>query len=276
MQTAILNSASSGDANVAYKANIASPTLTGNPQAPTPAVGDNTTSIATTAFNYQSNVGLRGYVDNSIATVNSTIVLRANIASPTFTGNPQAPTPSIGDNDTSIATTAFVYQANVAQTGYNAGTYAPINNPVLTGNPQVPTATYGNSSPSVASTAFVQGAINVVNAALANVTLNSIYQNNSSLTILDSGAGNLTLSMDGSTVLTATASGVVLASGAVAATQSQTYNASGNTYVATTGYVKTATTWWGGSAKFVSTSAPNPGVNDTGSNNGDFWFQLSS
>lgn len=33
---------------------------------------------------------------------------KAPLASPTFTGNPTAPTPSAGDNDTSIATTAFV------------------------------------------------------------------------------------------------------------------------------------------------------------------------
>jgi len=32
----------------------------------------------------------------------------ATIASPTFTGDPKAPTPTPGDNDTSIATTAFV------------------------------------------------------------------------------------------------------------------------------------------------------------------------
>jgi hypothetical protein len=32
----------------------------------------------------------------------------APIASPTFTGDPQAPTPAIADNDTSVATTAFV------------------------------------------------------------------------------------------------------------------------------------------------------------------------
>ena len=34
--------------------------------------------------------------------------LKANLASPAFTGNPTAPTPTAGDNDTSIATTAFV------------------------------------------------------------------------------------------------------------------------------------------------------------------------
>lgn len=35
-------------------------------------------------------------------------VLKAPLADPVFTGDPQAPTPATGDNDTSIATTAFV------------------------------------------------------------------------------------------------------------------------------------------------------------------------
>ena len=35
----------------------------------------------------------------------------APVASPVFTGNPRAPTPSVGDDDTSIATTAFVDDA---------------------------------------------------------------------------------------------------------------------------------------------------------------------
>ena len=37
-----------------------------------------------------------------------TTASKADLASPVFTGNPTAPTPSTGDNDTSIATTAFV------------------------------------------------------------------------------------------------------------------------------------------------------------------------
>jgi hypothetical protein len=36
----------------------------------------------------------------------------APIASPAFSGNPTAPTPAPGDNDTSIATTAFVAALN--------------------------------------------------------------------------------------------------------------------------------------------------------------------
>ena len=36
------------------------------------------------------------------------------LASPAFTGNPTAPTPAPGDNDTSLATTAFIVTALAA------------------------------------------------------------------------------------------------------------------------------------------------------------------
>lgn len=42
---------------------------------------------------------------------------KAPLLSPTFTGNPAAPTPTAGDNDTSIATTAFVVAALTAALG---------------------------------------------------------------------------------------------------------------------------------------------------------------
>lgn len=42
---------------------------------------------------------------------------KAPSASPTFTGNPTAPTPAAGDDDTSIATTAFVAAAVAASPG---------------------------------------------------------------------------------------------------------------------------------------------------------------
>lgn len=51
-------------------------------------------------------------------------VTLATLASPMFTGNPVAPTPSASDDDTSIATTGFV--KDVAQQVYvhSAGSYA--------------------------------------------------------------------------------------------------------------------------------------------------------
>jgi hypothetical protein len=46
----------------------------------------------------------------------------APLASPVFTGNPTAPTPAVNDNDTSIATTAFVTAANTALKSVIVGT----------------------------------------------------------------------------------------------------------------------------------------------------------
>lgn len=45
------------------------------------------------------------------AAIAAAVSVKADLASPAFTGNPTAPTPSSGDNDTSIATTAFVAAA---------------------------------------------------------------------------------------------------------------------------------------------------------------------
>jgi len=50
---------------------------------------------------------------------------RAPLASPTFTGDPKAPTPTPGDNDTSIATTAFV-SAAVGTATVPPATVAPL------------------------------------------------------------------------------------------------------------------------------------------------------
>lgn len=57
----------------------------------------------------------------NLAQVDAALALKANIASPTFTGNPAAPTPAPGDNDTSIATTAYVMAATPAATTGVAG-----------------------------------------------------------------------------------------------------------------------------------------------------------
>jgi hypothetical protein len=79
-----------------------SPVFTGTPSLPTgtsavtQAPGTSNTSLATTAFATAADA------------------LRAPLASPVFTGDPQAPTPLSTDNDTSIATTAFVQTAVAA------------------------------------------------------------------------------------------------------------------------------------------------------------------
>ena len=77
----------------------------------------------------------------------------ARLASPTFTGEPKAPTAATGDNSTRLATTAFVQQ--------EAGDYATLASPVFTGTPKISGAPPGSadSSTKVATTAFVQSAL---------------------------------------------------------------------------------------------------------------------
>lgn len=76
----------------------------------------------------------------------------APLASPTFTGDPKAPTPTAGDNDTSIATTAFVQNA--------ISPLAPLASPALTGTPTAPTAAAGTNTTQIATMAALQTAIN--------------------------------------------------------------------------------------------------------------------
>jgi len=69
-----------------------------------------TTSAA--ASTYQTISGMSSYLTTSAAASTYFTIAnaanKADLASPVFTGNPTAPTPATGDNDTSIATTAFV------------------------------------------------------------------------------------------------------------------------------------------------------------------------
>lgn len=97
----------------------------------------------------------------STAQITSQLSNKASINSPTFTGNPSAPTPSSSDNDTSIATTAFV------QTVVNnvLSTKANINSPTFTGTPAAPTPSTSNNDTSIATTAFVRSAISTYAAA---------------------------------------------------------------------------------------------------------------
>ena len=123
--------------DLAAKAPINDPVLTGNARAPTAATGDNTTQIATTAHVKANLVGL------------------APLASPSFTGDPKVPTPSLSDNDTSIANTQFV-QGVVTTV---LATKAPLDSPVFTGNPTAPTPNPGDSDASIATTEFVSSMI---------------------------------------------------------------------------------------------------------------------
>ena len=135
--------------------------LNGTVNAATATAGTSTTQIATTAF---------------VTTADN---LKANLASPTFTGTPLSTTAAADTNTTQIATTAFVVgQAGSATPLMDNGTAAvgtslryarqdhvhptdtsraALASPTFTGTPAAPTAAVDTNTTQVATTAFVVG-----------------------------------------------------------------------------------------------------------------------
>jgi hypothetical protein len=129
------------------------------------------------------------YVDSqdalkaNITYVDSQDALKANLASPTFTGNPSAPTPTTGDNDTSIATTAFVTTAVAAAPAMLSSAWLAGANP-------------NNSTIFIASRALtitsLVGVLDVANGAAATVSVVKSASGTSiaSGTVIHSGSFN--------------------------------------------------------------------------------------
>jgi hypothetical protein len=164
----------------------------------------------------------------------------------------------------SVATTGALTVGTTASVG---GALTVAGTGAFTGNLTAPTQSAGTADTTVATTAFV------VNGS-AGLFPYKVY-NGTTHVWTDTTSVNVVVS--GTTVATASSSGFNLTNGATAITQTDAYNGTGNARVATTQFVKTASTWWGNSAhrsaKWVSTAAPDAGVNDVGSNDGDIWFQ---
>jgi hypothetical protein len=231
--TAFVNGAVT--ANNAIFAPLNSPAFTGTPTAPTVTPGlDNSNKIATTAFVQSAVVAISsgvtavavgtgltgggsGYVNIGLVTpvaianggtnATSASAALANLGGAAltgalFTGPVICPTPSVGDNSTLVATTAFVDTAitNVAvptpsttlpnmdgtaaigalTTKYALPDHvhpsdmsrAPLASPVFTGVPAAPTATAGTNTTQLATTAFVGTAIaNIPNIPLPSSTV---------------------------------------------------------------------------------------------------------
>ncbi len=64
----------------------------------------------------QGSRGLSVNIRNEFALIETALDSKADIASPTLTGIPRAPTATLGDNSTQIATTAFVFNAALTST----------------------------------------------------------------------------------------------------------------------------------------------------------------
>lgn len=88
--------------------------------------------------------------------------LKANLASPNFTGSPTAPTAPPGSNRGELANAAFVWgEINTYATTVTLalGAKANLVSPKFTGIPEVPTAAPGTNSLQAANTAFVAAAL---------------------------------------------------------------------------------------------------------------------
>lgn len=190
--------------DLAAKAPLASPTLTGTPLAPTATAGTNNTQIATTAY---ADSAVAALVDgapellntlNELAaainddasftsTITTSIGLKAPIASPTFTGTVSGITSTMvglgnADNTSdankpvSTATqTALDLKAPLASptftgtvtipSGASISGFAPLASPALTGTPTAPTAAANTDTTQVATTAFAKAEADAAEAA---------------------------------------------------------------------------------------------------------------
>lgn len=156
---------------LALKAAVAGPTFTGIPKAPTAAVGNNSTQLATTQF-VQSAIAqlvasspaaldtLKELADalgndpNFATTITNQLALKAPLASPALTGTPTAPTAGVAVNNTQIATTAFVQAilaAHLAAADPHTQ-YAPKQAPTFSGGAVVNGALAVNGGGSYAAT----------------------------------------------------------------------------------------------------------------------------
>lgn len=115
------------------KAPLASPTFTGTVTAPTLSsttanitTGNitNLTASTSAALPADTTIGVvspteLSYLDGVTSALQTQLNAKANLASPTFTGTPAAPTAAAGTNTTQVATTAFVQTAVSPFTGRN-------------------------------------------------------------------------------------------------------------------------------------------------------------
>jgi hypothetical protein len=184
-----------------------SPNFSGVPTAPTATAGSSTGQLATTAFVMSAvSGGTAGVASFNTRTgvvvltaADLTAVGGALLASPIFTGAPQAPTAAPGTNTNQIATTAYVAAAVAAATAgvssfngrtgavtltvadvsavgvasfngragavaligndVSAAGGAMVNSPVFTGVPSAPTAALNTNTTQLATTAYVMNAL---------------------------------------------------------------------------------------------------------------------
>jgi len=198
--------------DLAAKAPLASPALTGTPTAPTATAGTNNTQVATTAY---ADAAVAALVDGAPAllntlnelaaainddasfttTITNSIGLKAPVDSPTFTGTVTLPSGTVtsgmiadgtiatADIADSAITSAKIADGTIVNADINASAAiaqskidglstsfsakADLASPTFTGTPSAPTAAPGTDTTQVATTAFVKAAADAA-AAIAN------------------------------------------------------------------------------------------------------------
>lgn len=200
-------------------ANIASPTFTGTPTAPSAADGTNTTQLSTTAFVQTAINLLKSTVSSgfdTLAKIETALGLKAPLASPTFTGTPAVPTAAPGTNTTQAASTAFVAAAvtgavaGVASFNTRTGAvtlssgdvttalgFTPANtaSPAFSGAPTAPLASDGDTTSKIANTTFVQNAVVLLKGGVST-TYDTLYKIANAL-VLKADASALTSGLAG-------------------------------------------------------------------------------
>lgn len=191
----------------AIYAPIASPTFTGTARAPTPANAVNDTTLATCAFVHSvtgsaiteapTDGAHYSRQSSAWASIDPLLAAKAPLASPIFTGTPQGPTPTAGDNSVNLATTAFCAalvanymplaggtfsgavsaptpapgdnSTKLATTGFVTASFAPLASPVFTGIPQAPNPPPNDNSTALATTLWVRNTITTISAGYATL-----------------------------------------------------------------------------------------------------------
>lgn len=206
--------ASWGVLDLSAKANLASPTFTGTPAAPTAAADTNTTQIATTAFVVGQAGSATPLVNGTAAVgtslryarqdhVHGTDTTRAPLASPTFTGTVTIPTLSLTTADT--ATTASHYFVETASDGVvRPKTLASVRTEIVTtaavnaaAATTVGTVTSGTWS--ATNIALNRGG---TNASLTAVNGGVVYSTGSAMAITAAGTAGQVLTSNGASAPT--------------------------------------------------------------------------
>lgn len=155
---------SDADAAIALKADIASPTFTGTPAAPTAGAGTNTTQLATTAFVTTAVANVIDSAPGALDTLNELAAALgddANFAT-TITNSIAAVQADVDQNevDGDAADAALSGRLDTLEadptTASAVALKADLASPALTGTPTAPTAAADTNTTQIATTAYVQ------------------------------------------------------------------------------------------------------------------------